>query len=118
MPHFILNLVICVNIYICFRYEDTDCKRPQTIAQSLKECDSLCFPNLKTLMRIVCTLPVTSAHCERSASVLRRLNNYTRASMTQQRLSNLALLHIHYDTKINLDDVIDLFQKRIPVEWN
>ena len=37
------------------------------------------------------TIPVTLCECERSASTLRRLNNYMRASMGKDRLSHLAL---------------------------
>ena len=46
-----------------------------------------------------------------SGSVL-RLNNYMRASMGKSRLSNLALLHIHYDTEVDLDRVVDCFAPR------
>ena len=55
---------------------------------------------------VACTLPVTSCECERSASALRRLHNYTRASMGMSRLSSLALLHIHYDMHVDLDEVV------------
>ena len=56
------------------------------------------LPSISVLLKIVCTLPVTSCECERSASALRRLNNYMRATMGKDRLSYLALLHVHYDT--------------------
>ena len=47
--------------------------RPDTLAKTMKECDQQRFPNLIVLLRIACTLPVTSCECERSASALRRL---------------------------------------------
>ena len=34
--------------------------------------------------------------------------------MGEERLTNLALLHIHYDVKIDLDDVTELFIKKHP----
>ena len=43
---------------------------------------------------------------ERSASALRRLHNYMRASMGNSRLSSIALLHIHYDMDVDLDEVV------------
>jgi len=52
--------------------------------------------------------------CERSASVLRRLNHYTRASMTGERLSSLTLIHIHYDYNHSLDDIVDKFVRMHP----
>ena len=85
--------------------------RPTTPAQAIKDCDPDMFPNICVLLRIACTLPVTSCECERSASVLRRLNNYMRASMEKDRLSNLAPLHIHYNTEVDCDKVVDLYSR-------
>ena len=80
--------------------------RPNTPAAAIKDCDSDLYPNVRVLLQIACTLPVTSCECERSASALRRLHNYMRASMGKSRLSGLALLHIHYDMDVDLDEVI------------
>ena len=77
-------------------------------------CDPTIFPNISVLLQIACTLPVTSCECERSASALRRLNKYMRASMGKCRLSNLALLHIHYDTPVDLDRVVDCYSHLHP----
>ena len=81
---------------------------------ALKECDEDMYPNLYVLLKICCTIPATSCECERSASALRRLHTFNRASMTQERLSSLALMHIHYLTDIDLDIVLDLFAKMHP----
>ena len=70
--------------------------RPASPAVAIKDCDAALFPNISILLQIACTIPVTSCECERSASTLRRLNNYMRASMGKDRLSHLALLHIYY----------------------
>ena len=83
--------------------------RANTVVQSLKLCDKYIYPNIHELLVIAATLPATSAECERSFSVLRRLNSYLRASMTVTRLSGLALMHIHYTMPIDLDRVVDLF---------
>ena len=72
-------------------------KRTTSCAKALKECDSHLFPNIFVLLQIACTLPVTSCECERNASVLRRLHNFMQAAMTEDRLTSLALMHIHYD---------------------
>ena len=53
--------------------------RPASPAAAIKDCDWDTFPNISVLLQIACTLPVTSCECERSGSVLRRLNNYMRA---------------------------------------
>ena len=62
-------------------------ERPSSPAQAIKECDTDMFPNISVLLKIACTLPVTSCECERSASALHHLlNNYMRATMGKDRL--------------------------------
>ena len=49
--------------------------RPQSCASAIKSCCKTSFPIMSmTLLKIVCTVPVTPCECERSASVIRRLN--------------------------------------------
>ena len=66
-------------------------ERPSSCAAALKVCDPHSFPNIHVLLRIACTLSVTSGEYKTSCSVLRRLSNYMRATMSQERLSALAL---------------------------
>ena len=89
-------------------------QRPKTCASALKECDSNLYPNLSVLLRIACTLPVTSCECERNASVVRRLRNFMRAGMTESRLTSLALMHIHYQHHVDLDTVVQMFSELHP----
>ena len=84
-------------------------KLPSTPSSAIKDCDTKMYPNIRILLQLACTIPVTSCECERSASALRRLNNYMRSSMGKERLANLALLHIHYEQQINVESVIDMF---------
>ena len=49
-------------------------------------------------------MPATSATSERSFSTLRRVKTCLRNTMSQQRLNNLMLLHVHRD----LTDTLDL----------
>ena len=88
--------------------------RPHNLSQSLKECDELTFPNLFVLLKIAATLPITSCECERSFSVIRRLRTWLRACMSSDRLSALALIHIHYGHSVDYDRVVDLFLKLHP----
>jgi hypothetical protein len=50
-----------------------------------------------------------SATAERSFSVLRRLKTYVRSTMNNDRLSSLALIHIHRDFSVDLDKVKEKF---------
>jgi len=84
-------------------------KRPSTALLALKECSYNLTPNIFTLLKIVCTLPVTSNECERCGSALRRLHEYCRARMTEERLSALAHLYIHRETEIDIDACIEVF---------
>ena len=87
-------------------------ERPQTTAQALKQCDSDAYPNLSVLLKIAVTVAVLPCECERSGSVLKPLNTYLRASMRQERLSGLALMHISYDLEISVDRVMPIFAKK------
>ena len=82
---------------------------PISPSAAIKECDAELYPNLRILLQIVSTIPATSCECERSASALRRLNNYLRASMGKERMANLALLHIHYDKQMDVNRVVDIY---------
>jgi len=100
---------------ISFRYSSKPKEdKPNTAAKALKECDNDLFPNIYALLKICATIPATSCECERSASYLRRLHTYNRACMGQERLSSPALMHIHYQVKIDLDEVVNLFAPKHP----
>lgn len=86
--------------------------RPESCAAAIKEVDARDFPNLAVLLKIACTLPVTSCECERSASVLRRLHSWSRTSMRQDRLASLALMHIHYNENVEVSEVVDIFARK------
>ena len=88
--------------------------RPASPAVEIKDSDAALFPNISILLQIACTIPVTSCENERSASTLRRLNNYLRASMGKDRLPHLALLHIYYTTPMGLDTVVDCYARSHP----
>ena len=52
------------------------------------------FYELFRLCKIAVVLPVSSASCERSFSTLRIIKSYLRSTMTEKRLSSLAVLSI------------------------
>ena len=49
------------------------------------------------ILRLYLTVPTTSATSERSFSALKVVNTYLCSSMSEQRLNNCLLLHIHKD---------------------
>ena len=62
------------------------------------------FDLVEQLVRLLLTIPCSSAEVERSFSSLRRLKTYLRNTMSQRRLNHLAVLHVHRDRL----DVIDI----------
>ena len=61
------------------------------------------YPNLYKLLQIAFTIPVSLATCERSFSSMRRIKNWLRTTMRQERFSNLSILNIERDITNNLD---------------
>ena len=53
------------------------------------------LPNVHTLLRLSCLIPVTTATSERSFSALRRTKTYLRTTMTQGRSCALVVLSTH-----------------------
>jgi hypothetical protein len=84
--------------------------KPDTVIETLKHCDEF-FPIIKTLLYLYTTIPVTTASVERSFSSLRRLKNYLRSTMGQERLNDLVVLNIHKNIPINIDEVINIFSR-------
>ena len=62
------------------------------------------LPEVHKLLRLFLTLPISTAIAERSFSSFKRLKINLRSTMTQLRLNNLIVLHVHK----NLSDDLDL----------
>ena len=86
---------------------------PTTLSQTLRQT-SANFPNITALLKLLCTLPVTTCSAERSFSSLKRLKTNLRSTMTTTRLSGLTLLHVHRDIPVSVDDALDEFARRHP----
>ena len=81
-------------------------------AENLQEAvfaSQFMFPNIHAILKVLLTMPVSTATAERSFSGLRRLKTYLRSNMSETRLSGLALLHIHHDTEIDIPEVARKF---------
>ena len=66
-----------------------------------------CFPCLLKTFKIAMTIGVSTASAERSFSSLRRLKTYLRSTLSQDHLSDLALLYIERDISGQLWDHLD-----------
>ena len=82
---------------------------PDNISTTLKAISFDGFENIKVVLRILGTLPITSCECERTISALRTLKNYQRSTMVEERLNGLALMQIHQEIIPDVEKVIDKF---------
>ena len=55
------------------------------------------------LLNLILVIPATNAVSECSASALRRVKTYLSSTMTQVRLNNLLILHVHKQIADDLD---------------
>lgn len=89
--------------------EGKEAHLPATAAAALGKCDEQLYPNISTILRQLCTLPVTTSEVERSISRLKTIKTYLRSSTAEDRLNGLALMRIHYDRDVNVSNVVDRF---------
>ncbi|CAK6949937.1 52 kDa repressor of the inhibitor of the protein kinase-like [Scomber scombrus] len=70
-------------------------------------------PNLEKLYRIYLTVPISSAQAKRILSRLKLIKSYLRSTMSESRLSNLALLFIErkISEKANFNNVVETFAR-------
>ena len=87
---------------------------PEQLLQATIQYGKEVFPNLRTALQILLTISVSVASCERSFSKLKLIKTYLRSTMSQERLSNLAILSVEKDTfdSVNFDAIIDQFAER------
>ena len=61
------------------------------------------FSEVYKLLRLFLTIPVTTCTAERSFSALMQMKTYLSSTMTEERLNNVMLLHVHKDEMDALD---------------
>ncbi|CAI6354560.1 unnamed protein product [Macrosiphum euphorbiae] len=82
-----------------------------TLSDVLQKIDQNVFSNLYKLMQVALTLPISSASCERSFSVMRRIKTWIRSSMNQERFTDMSILHIERDISnvIESENILNQF---------
>ena len=78
---------------------------------SLSCAQRVLLSQVSRLLQLLIIMPATNATSERSFSALRRVKSYLRATMLQQRLNSLLILHIHKEAteKLNLRNIASEF---------
>ena len=83
-------------------------RSPRESSESLKQCFPTSFTKMYTLSKLFAMMALSSCFCGRSPSVLR--NNYLRC----MQFSAFALIHMNYETEINLDNICKIFIEKYP----
>jgi len=68
---------------------------PKKLVDALHSCDVTAFPNIRVLLQLALTVPITSCESERSFSQLKLLKTSHRSTMSPTRLSGLALMKMN-----------------------
>ena len=69
-------------------------EKPSTLIDTLKHAKPELYPNIHRAVKVLLTMPVTSANTERSVSALKRIKTYLRSTMVEDRLNGLSLMHV------------------------
>ena len=94
-----------------------DGQKPQILLEALNVTNQDLYPNIYAIFTVLITMLVSSASSERSFSAMRRVKNCLRATMGDERLSNLSLLHIHRTRNLSVQDVINKFAVKKTDVW-
>ncbi|KAF2899894.1 hypothetical protein ILUMI_06294 [Ignelater luminosus] len=90
-------------------------KTPKTAMDALAfllQNNTKFFPKVEALIKIFVTIHVTTVSNERTFATIRRLKTYLRNTTREDRLNGLALLSIHREIPVSVDEVINLFSKQ------
>ena len=85
-----------------------------SVADTLRNCNELAFPNIFTALKILAVVPVTTCECERSISALRQMKTWLRSTIINERLNGLAQMHINDNITIDIDEVNNTFARQNP----
>ena len=82
---------------------------PQSLVETLDYANAELYPGIYLAIKTLLTYPVTTCVAEPSFSGMKRLKTPLRSTMSDERLSSLAVLHVHKHKKVDVDQVISEF---------
>jgi hypothetical protein len=87
------------------------CEIPTNALDALNKCPRVTMPNIHLLLKVLATLPVSTATPERIFSKVERTLTSLRSTMSEERLEALILLQAHRDriTNMSTEDIIRKF---------
>ena len=111
--YFALYWCFCIRIsfiLLLIKWSEVDRNvKPQTLVRTFDQANSNSFP---VPFIALLTYPVSICTADRSFSGLNRLETTLRRTMTEERLSSLAILHMHAHKDVtDIDGVITKFTR-------
>ncbi|XP_060844276.1 52 kDa repressor of the inhibitor of the protein kinase-like [Rhopalosiphum padi] len=92
--------------------------KPKNAMDAIYICNEAMYPNIFKLLKILATLPVSSAINERTFSTLKRIKTYLRNFTSEGKLNGLAMLLINKNDSITPDEVlVELSNKKRRLEF-
>ena len=83
--------------------------KPSDLSATLKDTNKTLYPDIFICLVVLITMPVSTASAERQFSIMRRVKNYMRSTMSTERMSGLAVLHSYRHMDIDIENVIIQF---------
>ena len=88
-----------------------DNQKPQTLVETLNHTNPQFYPGIYVALVTLLTYPVSTCAAERSFSGLKRLKTPLRSNMSEERLSSLAIPHIHKHKNVDIDKAVSEVDK-------
>ena len=83
------------------------------ICDAINSCEAYkdLLSSIHQLLRLILTIPITSATAERTFSALKNLHTYLQSMMTEKKINNCLLLHVDKELTddLNLKDIAKEF---------
>lgn len=124
--YFKIDNILLTSEFLCAKtlclsehYENLDLFKISHILHKVQNA----FPETLKIISILMTLPATTATNERFFSSLKRVKNYLRLTMGDDRLSDLLVINVESNeaSKINLEEAVDKFaylkERRYPLTF-
>ncbi|NP_989053.1 52 kDa repressor of the inhibitor of the protein kinase [Xenopus tropicalis] len=92
-----------------WKHRGKDVELPSNIYESLHLSDIKFFPNVFALLKVLCILPVIKVDNEKFEVGRKRLKAYLGNTAVEHRSCQLAMLNINYDSKQDLDLMVDTY---------
>ena len=91
-------------------YWKQDKDLPETAIAALNKCSERAFPVIHKLLKILTTLPVSTAEAEREFSKVNRTLTLLRSTMSEERLEALVLIETYRSQLPDTSTIVEKFR--------